>query len=151
MSLSARQRRALWSRESTNSYLAGRGNNPICNLCDQPVEPGQDFDASHWEGRPRAFGFRATGIAHRRCNRMHGALTVTPAVAKSNRVKDRHHGVTGPGLGRHALPGGKRSRLRKTIRGQVVPRLSASEKHAIAMARRWPATPGDGPAEQYQK
>lgn len=131
-----RRREALYQRETLAAYKAGRGEHPICVHCDLPVTPDQAWDESH-VGAPRAFGGKEVGVGHRLCNRLDNNRNVTPAAAKAARVRLRHLGVTGPGLGRHPLPGGVRSPLRKTMRGEVVPRASQAERHAAFLKRRY--------------
>jgi hypothetical protein len=111
----------------------------ICNLCGMPVRCGDDWDESHI-GAPAALGGRTVGIAHRRCNQQDGHDNVTPRVAKAKRQKRKHLGIAGPGLSDTPMPGGKRSKLKKTIRGRVVPRQSQSELYKAAMARLYPQT-----------
>jgi hypothetical protein len=130
-----RLREALYQREQLAAHKAARGEFPICVHCDQPVTPGQAWDEAH-VGTPRALGGTDVGVGHRLCNRLDNNVNVTPTVARVKRVRLRHLGVTGPGLGRHALPAGKRSPLRKTVKGTVVARLSGAEKHRRLMARR---------------
>jgi hypothetical protein len=134
--LSPTKRQTLWSREATNAYLDGRGRFPICNLCDLPVTPGQDWDESHAPEKPRCFGGRRVGIAHLRCNREHGAQVVTPAFAASNRKQQHHIGADGPGLGKSPMRAGRRSQQSKTFRHGVVTRLTQVQKHALFMKGR---------------
>ena len=130
-----KRREALWQCEQLAAYKAGRGNFPICVHCDQPVTIGQAWDESHI-AVPAALGGKTVGVGHRLCNRLDNNKSVTPMVARVKRVRLRHLGITGPGLGRHALPGGRRSDISKTIAGGVSARLSGSQKHARAMTRR---------------
>ena len=132
----SRMREALWLREKNKAYLAGRGKLPICNICDLPVCEQDAWDESHNPAKAKAFGGKATGIAHRLCNRQHGAAVVTPAVAKSNRVRRFHIGASGPGLGRYTMSGGRWSPLTKTFRHGVQLRLTGAERHALTMAKR---------------
>lgn len=132
----SRRRESLWQREKLAAYKAGLGKLPICNLCGKPLGIDDPWDESHHPDHPKAFGGKSTGIAHRRCNREHGAKVVVPAVAKSNAVRAKHLGLKGPGLGRHPMPGGRNSRDVRTIGHGVVPRRSLAEKHAATMARR---------------
>jgi hypothetical protein len=131
-----KRRDELYSRERTAAHLAGRGEFPICVHCDLPVTPGQAWDEAHI-GTPRALGGKSTGVGHRRCNHIDNNLVVTPLVAKAKRVRRRHLGIAGPGLGRHPLPGGTRSTVRKTVRGEVVPRVSLGERLERLRAKRF--------------
>lgn len=130
-------REALYARDALAAHKAGRGPHPICVHCDLPVTPGQPWDACH-VGAPACFGGKVTRVGHRPCNQRDNAENVTPMAAKAAKVFKRHVGITGPGLGRHPLPGGRRSPLSKSLDGPVKPRLTHAEKHAAAMARRYP-------------
>ncbi len=132
----SKRREQLWQREKFAACQAGRGDLPICNLCDLPVFETDAWDESHHPGRAKAFGGRVVGIAHHACNHQHGAAVVTPAVAKSNRIRRKHIGAAGPGLGKYPMRGGRRDRIKKTMRGEVILRLTGAERHALMMARR---------------
>jgi hypothetical protein len=43
----SKHREALWLREMQRAQSLGRGDKPICNLCDLPVQPGQAWHESH--------------------------------------------------------------------------------------------------------
>lgn len=131
----SKQREALWAAECWRAAIAGRGSLPICNLCDQVVRETDAWDESHDPGRAKAFGGRATGVAHHRCNHEHGAKVVTPAVAKAKRVHAKHIGAAGPGLGRTPMRGGRRDGIRRTMRNGVRPRLTGAERHAATIAK----------------
>lgn len=134
----SKRREALWLTQCLIAYRAGRsdGSFCLCNLCDTPVYKTDAWDESHAPERPKAFGGRSTGIGHRRCNREHGAQVVTPAVAKSDRIRRRAIGALTAGLGQHAMPGGSRSALKRTVAGRVVARTTLREKHAAFLAKR---------------
>lgn len=117
---SAKQREALWCSEAGKARAAGRGDYPICNLCDFPVLPGRLWDESHDPALPRAWGGTKTGIAHRKCNRRHGAEVVTPTIAKTKRQWRANLGISEPGISDNPLPGGRYDRLKKKITGEVV-------------------------------
>lgn len=124
MTLTARKRQELYDREAAKAKASGRGEYPLCNLCGLPVSPGQQWDESHDPGRPRAFGGTDTAIAHRRCNRDHGARFVTPMVAKANRQRFAH---TGAKLkSRRPLPGGKSDAIKKKMDGSVIDRRTGA-------------------------
>lgn len=106
----------------------------VCNLCFMPVEPGSEWDESH-VGAPAALGGKEVGIAHRRCNQLDNNANVTPMVAKAKRQKRNHLGITSPGLSETPLPFGKRSKMKKTFRMGVIPRVSQSEAHRELMAK----------------
>lgn len=132
----SKKREALWQREQLAAHKVGRGNLPICNLCDIVVTAQDDWDESHAPHAHKCFGGTSTGIAHRRCNQRHNNQVVTPAVAKSNRVRRFHIGASGPGRGRHPMQAGRRSRVSKSFHNGVVPRLTHAERHAAFMAKR---------------
>lgn len=119
MTLTARQRQQLYDREVEKARACGRGDLPICNLCDEPVKLGADWHESH-VGAPKANGGEVVGIAHARCNLDHNHRFVTPQVAKANRQRWAH---TGAKLkSRRPLPGGKDSAIKKRMDGSVVDR-----------------------------
>jgi hypothetical protein len=126
----------LYSEARTNAHLAGRGEYPICPHCNLPVTPDQDWDEVH-VGAPACFGGKSKTVGHRRCNQLDNHRNVTPAHAKAERVRKRHLGITGPGLGRHPMRAGRRSRFRKKINGGLEPRLTLAEKHAAFLRERY--------------
>lgn len=101
-------------------YEACRGDqeHPICNLCGAPVTPGQAWDESHI-GAPKALGGNTVGIAHRKCNRDHGAKVVVPMVAKVKRIRRNHIGAKEHGRGWLC---GRNSKWKRKISGEVVAR-----------------------------
>ena len=131
----SKRRESLYQRETLAAHKAGRGVFPICVHCDRPVTPGQAWDESH-VGAPAALNGKTVGVGHRLCNRLDNNQVVTPMVARVKRVRLKHLGVTGPGLGRHALPGGTRAPVSKTMRHGVQPRLTLGEKLAATLAKR---------------
>jgi hypothetical protein len=124
----SRHRDYLYGEAKTAAYLAGRGEHPICPICDLPVTPDQAWDEVHVTV-PRCFGGKSKTVGHRDCNQLENNKVVTPAFAKAERVRKRHVGITGPGLGRHPMSCGRRSRLKKTVGGRVVARLTLAEQH----------------------
>lgn len=132
----SKERDELWSRERLAAHLAGRGNLPICNICDEPVHEDEPWDESHDPAQPKVFGGKSTGIAHARCNRLHGAQVVKPQVAKCDRIRKKHLGLKRPGMGRHPLPAGVRTKITRTMKHGVKPRLTLSEKLARMRAKR---------------
>lgn len=125
-------REKLWLRCRTTAYLDGRADGTfcICNLCELPVYQTDAWDESHDPAKPKAFGGKSVAVAHRACNRAHGAKVVTPAVAKSNRVRRRANGAFGPGMGRYPMRAGRRSSIKCKVGGGVVPRLTLAQKEA---------------------
>lgn len=138
----SRKRDYLYSAARTTAYLAGRGNHPICPHCDQPVLEHEPWDRAH-VGAPRCFGGKSVAVGHRQCNRDDGARVVTPAFHKANRVRAKHLGVKGPGLGRHPMPCGRASASRKSMKGRVVARISTADAHAAFLTSRYPFRQGE--------
>jgi hypothetical protein len=126
----------LYSREKTAAHLVGRGEHPICPHCDRPVTPDQAWDEAHI-GIPRAFGGKSVGVGHRLCNQLDNNHVVTPAAAKADRVRKKHLGIKGAGLGKSPMRCGRRSRERKTFRNGVQPRLTYAERHAQFLRDRY--------------
>lgn len=132
----SRHRDNLYGDAKVAAHLAGRGEHPICPHCDLPVTPGQAWDEVHVTV-PRCFGGKSKTVGHRRCNQLDNNQVVTPAAAKANEVRKRHLGITGPGLGRNPMRGGRRSRERKTMGHGVQPRLTGRQKHAAFLRKRF--------------
>lgn len=132
------KRDAIFACEALIAWKAGLGRDPICNIpgCGLPVTVDQAWDESHHPDQPRVFGGRSVGVAHSKCNRDHGAQVVKPQVAKCDRVRDRHLGLTGPGLGPHPMKAGRRSRITKTLHHGIKRRQTLGEKLAATLARR---------------
>jgi 5-methylcytosine-specific restriction protein A len=116
-------RRRLSSSAREALYDRCRGDKPFpdCNICGQPVDgTRQAWDESHDpDGPPHCFGGTETGVAHRRCNRRHGAQVVVPMDAKATRVRQKSIGAF---VTRYKLPGGRDSDRKRTVDGRVVPR-----------------------------
>jgi hypothetical protein len=132
----SRKRDAIWQCECLAAWRSGRGRLPICNLCDTPVLTDEPWHESHHPDHPRVFGGKSVGVAHALCNLLHGANVVKPAVDKCNRVRDRHLGLKGPGLGRYPMKAGRRSRFTKTMRRGLQQRTTQAEKLAATLTRR---------------
>jgi hypothetical protein len=115
--LTTTQRRALYKSAIEAAAALGR-EHPACNLCPHPILPGQSWDVSH-EGVPAALGGSSVGLAHSRCNRIHGAQIVTPMVAKAKRTGDKFRDIKRP---RNPLPGGRSDSRKRTMAGEVVDR-----------------------------
>lgn len=121
-------RRRLSSTDREKLYDRCRGDKefPDCNICGLPVDgTRQAWDESHDpEGAPHCFGGTETGVAHRDCNRRHGAEVVIPMNAKADRVRQNFIGAS---VTSHKMPCGRDSTRKKTMDGRVVarqPRLS---------------------------
>ena len=117
--LTTTQRRALYETAVAAARAAGR-EHPACNLCPHPIRPGELWDVSH-EGVPAALGGTVAQIAHRRCNRIHGATVVTPMVAKAKRTGDKFRDIK---RARTPLAGGRDDPRKRTLAGEVVDRAS---------------------------
>lgn len=117
--LSARERETLYRDECHAALVAGRGEYPICKLCDFPVMPGQLWHANHESHKPRWLGGMIDGISHARCNRLHNNTHDTPLYAKNERVRRRHLDLV---RSDSPLPGGRHDRLKKKLNGRVVER-----------------------------
>lgn len=115
-----KRREALYASECEKAREAGLGDYPICNLCGLPVLPGRLWDESHDPSRPRAWGGTDVAIAHRKCNRRHGAQVVVPMLAKTHRQWRDNRGISDLGIEATRLPGGRDDRLKKKITGEVV-------------------------------
>jgi hypothetical protein len=155
-----RHRDVLYSLAKARARLAGRGEFPICPLCDLPVTPDQDWDAvdpgaARCKSEPSksrsskscpskscpskscpSKSRPSQAVGHRRCNAQANPALGKSATDKADRVRKRHAGITGPGLGAHPLPCGRRDRLRRTMRGRVLPRRTLAEKHREFLVRR---------------
>lgn len=117
--LSSTARAALYDSEAAKARENGRGEYPICNICDLPVQPGQDWDDSHNKHKPRWLGGDYDGIAHRRCNRKHNNEHDTPLFHKSNRIRLKHIGAY---RSNKPLPGGRNDIIGKRVDGTVFDR-----------------------------
>jgi hypothetical protein len=61
------------------------------------------------------------------CHDLKTANRDLPSIAKAKRQADFHQGITGPGRGPRPMLAGRLSRLKKTFRRGVVPRLKQIE------------------------
>ncbi len=115
-----RHRLSSTAREALYDRCRGSAEFPTCNICGQLILVGDAWDESHDpEGTPHCLGGTETGIAHRACNRRHGAKVVTPLAAKVVRTRQKHIGAF---LARHRLPGGRDDFRKRKVDGSVVPR-----------------------------
>lgn len=119
--LSGKQRELLYEREAAKAEAAGRGGDPICNICQMPIRQGDAWDESHVPHKPRALGGTETGVGHRRCNRDHGAKVVTPLVAAIKRKRKKFLDIW---RSSHPMPGGKDSDRYRKVDGTVVMRAT---------------------------
>lgn len=132
----SRKRDYLYAGCKTAAFLAGRGNHPICPHCDQPVLESQKWHRVH-VGTPKWLGGKSVAVGHVRCNLLDNNKVVTPQRAKTLRVRAKHLGLKGPGLGRHPMPCGRASGMRKSMGGKVVARVSLADAHAALMKKRY--------------
>jgi hypothetical protein len=115
-----RRRLSSTAREALYDRCRGDAEFPTCNICGQLVLVGDAWDESHHpEGPPRCFGGTETGVAHRICNRRHGAEVVRPMDAKATRNRQKHIGAFQT---RHKLPGGRMDWRKRKVDGSVVTR-----------------------------
>jgi hypothetical protein len=113
-----RRRLSSTAREALYDRCRGAAEFPTCNICGQLVLVGDAWDESHHpEGPPRCFGGTETGVAHRTCNRRHGAEVVRPMDAKATRNRQKHIGAFQT---RHKLPGGRMDWRKQKLDGSVV-------------------------------
>lgn len=56
-------------------------------------------------------------------------------IARVRAMRDYDLGITGPGLGRSPMRGGRRDSVKKTLRHGVQPRVSGSERHRALMVK----------------
>lgn len=116
--LSSKQREELYDAEIAKAQAADRGDLPICNICDLPVNGAtQAWDESHQKHKPRWLGGSVDGISHRKCNRDWNNRHDTPLFAKSNRQRQRYIGAKRTSS---AMSGGRDDNLKKRMDGSVV-------------------------------
>ena len=115
--LTSAQREDLYDCEVAKALASGRGQFPICRLCDLPIFPGQQWHDNHDRYLPHAIGGERDGISHARCNLNHNHTHDTPLVAKVKRQRRKHIGAHLPAF--RLIPGSKGSGIRKRINGEV--------------------------------
>jgi hypothetical protein len=120
----------IWEASEINGRV-------FCNLCGGEVDRSTPWDESHI-GAPKALGGSRTGVAHRACNQLDNVEHVRPLIIKANHMRDRHLGITGPGLSDTPLPAGRRSGITKRLNGKIEPRLTGAQKHQRTMAALYP-------------
>lgn len=117
---SNRERQEIYDR------CCGDKEQPDCNICSLPVMHGQDWDVSHDpKGKPHALGGTDVGVAHSRCNRLHGAQVIRPLMAKLDRA--RQH-FTGAWLPKYPMRCGRRDPVKRTMDGRIVERKTLGEQ-----------------------
>jgi 5-methylcytosine-specific restriction protein A len=112
------RRRSLSTRERLHLFLAAQGR---CQGCGWTLTPGTRWEVDHVI--PLALGGRDDADNMQvLCAPCHGGKTLqidTPAIAKTARIRARHLGARRT---RRPMPGGRRSRWKKTIDGRVLER-----------------------------
>ena len=96
-------------------------HNGLCHICRETIDGTRErWDVEHII--PIALGGdddeNNAAPAHEQCHKIKTA-TDKAQVAKANRVRAKHHGAS---QSKSPLPGGKNSRWKKTLSGQVLPR-----------------------------
>jgi hypothetical protein len=94
--------------------------NGVCVLCKMPITPGQVWQAVHVD-EPHVHGGDIVAPGHFRC---HGIETAEVTLPLINRVKRKRRFHNGSFQTKAPMQGGKRSPLKRTIAGDVVPRVS---------------------------
>lgn len=122
-------RRRLSSKAREELYDRCRGTNavPECNICGLPILLNEPWDESHDpEGVPHALGGTDTGVAHRDCNRRHGAEVVIPMVAKAKRGRQKHIGAF---VTKAPMPCGRASQRSHAMAGGIKLRQNLADHH----------------------
>ena len=109
----------LTAAERARVFEAARG---FCALCRLKIHAGERWEVIH----PIALANGGRDVswnrapAHYRCHRTQTSTVDAPAIAKGRRQYEKHIGANLPS--RRPLPGGKGSKLKKKISGEVVTR-----------------------------
>lgn len=118
--LSTRDREKLYDAEAAKARESGRGNLPICRICDCPIDGVRSaWDENHAKEFPRWLGGEVDGISHRRCNQLHNNKVDTPRYWKSRRQRQLNIGAK---RSQTPLPGGRDDRLKRKVNGRTVER-----------------------------
>jgi hypothetical protein len=118
--LTSKQREQLYEREAAKARADGRGEHPICRLCDLPIVPGSAWQENHEGHKPFWLGGAVDGISHAKCNRINNREYATPLFAKAERQRK---GFLDFKRSRTPLPGGKDHPLKRKVGGQTVVRF----------------------------
>lgn len=112
---SVRDRRECFDRNKRTDHL---GRIVLdCWICGGVIHPAME----NWECEhptPHALGGKETLPAHPHCHKPKTAKDIT-AIAKGKRVKDRTFGIKQTA---GTMPGGRKSKWKKKMSGEVVPR-----------------------------
>ena len=118
MSLSSSDREKLYIAEAEKALASGRGNLPICNICDCPIDgKTQRWHESHDPLKPKWLGGDVTGIAHAKCNNQHNNTHDTPIFFKT--IRQRQKNIGAHRSKSRPLPGTVASGMRKRMDGTV--------------------------------
>lgn len=111
------KRRRLTSKDRLSLFEREDG---VCHLCGGKVQIGQAWEASH--EIPLALGGEDGGsnlrVAHAKCHRTHTSVVDIPTIAKSNRVRLKHAGISKASR----MPGSRASGWKRKLDGTVVRR-----------------------------
>jgi 5-methylcytosine-specific restriction protein A len=114
--MTARQRLSTKARAQLFERHEGR-----CHLCLGKIMAGEAWEVSHpiplAAGGEDEDGNRAP--AHKKCHARQTAETDAPLIAKTRRMHQKHIGAY---RSAHPMNGGKRSKWRKKVSGEVVER-----------------------------
>lgn len=125
--LTSKQREALYNSEAEKAREAGRGEFPICNICDTAIIGGSLWDESHDRHAPHWLtGASAEACAHRRCNRIHGQRHDVSLYAKSERTLKKFLDLK---RSRTPMAGGRDDSIRKKMNGEVVLRATGQSPY----------------------
>jgi hypothetical protein len=120
------RRRSLSTRERLDLFLSAHGR---CQRCSWSLTPGTRWEVDHVI--PLALGGRDDADNMQvLCSPCHGGKTRerdVPVIAKTARIRARHLGAR---TSRRPLPGGRRSRLKRTIDGRALERSGRVNAHA---------------------
>lgn len=127
-----RRRLSTTAREALYDRCRGDNEFPTCNICGLPVEGFREaWDESHHpDGAPHALNGNNddVGVAHRECNRRHGAEVVIPLIAKVKRIRQKGIGAF---RSRSPMACGRDSNRMKKMDGSVVARPTRVQKLAL--------------------
>lgn len=119
--LSSTAREKLYDAEAAKAKASDRGDLPICNICDCPIDGRRErWHESHDPQIPKHMGGEVTGIAHERCNLKHNNEHDTPLFWRLKRIRQFHIGARVP-RGR-PMPGTIASGIKKPFNGPPIDR-----------------------------
>jgi 5-methylcytosine-specific restriction endonuclease McrA len=112
-------RRSISTKERARLFTLHGG---CCHICEGKIHVGEAWDVSHVI--PLALGGDDDDVnrmlAHRKCHRVRTSEQDIPFIARAKRRAANHAGARAPSS--RPLPGGRNSKWRKKISGEVVPR-----------------------------